>query len=347
MTSAKIINVVSGKGGTGKTLLTAVLADTLGNEGYSVLVVDLDVFVRGLTSLLYFHKKETIQLTKDDRMSVSEFFIDKGDVEISGKTKFSIERYRSFDVIPSVTRVDEILNFKDIMPDSKEQARSIITALISKIHKSYDFIIFDSRAGYDELISATHFLSDISLCVEEEDDISKVTSDNLVKQLKADYDIPVFRITNKARRVKTEDDLSMSGVENLGRVPFDMDVMKSFGKPYFWDDISRTLYKSALARAWNSLSTKIGLEKPIKNYQRVSLLGDERIERKLQFMGLKERVLFIYSMLITCIGIGYGVLGKHGISSLLEGFDPLQSLALVFGFSGLASSLYLVLKNKN
>ncbi|EKF9197470.1 ParA family protein [Vibrio cholerae] len=345
MSNSKIINVISGKGGTGKTLLTAVLADMLGNEGYSVLVIDLDVFVRGLTSLLYFHKKETIQLTQEDKMSVSEFFIDKGDVEISGKTKFSIERYRSFDVIPSVTRVDEILNFKDIMPDDKSEARSIVNTMLKSIEKDYDFIILDSRAGYDELISATHYLSDLSICVEEEDDISKITSNNLVKQLEEDANVPIFRITNKARGVHSERDLAVSGVENLGKVPFDMDVMESFGTFHFWDDISRTLYKASLARSWNLLSSKLRLEKPVTQ-QRMSLVGSEKIENRLQFISLRDRVSFIYSILITIIGLAYGVFGEQGLKELWSELGSLQTISLGFGFAGLFASLYLLLKKK-
>ncbi|ACA88878.1 AAA family ATPase [Shewanella woodyi] len=345
MSSAKVINVVSGKGGTGKTLLTAVLADILGNEGYSVLVVDLDVFVRGLTSLLYFHRKETIQLTQEDKMSVAEYFIDKGDVEVSGKSKFSNERYRSFDVIPSVTRVDEVLNFKDIMPDDKQEAREIISSMLKRLDKGYDFIIFDSRAGYDELISATHFLSDITLCIEEEDDISKITSDNLVKQLEQDANVPIFRLTNKARGIRSENDLASRGIDYLGKVPFDMDVMESFGTAYFWDDISRTLYKSALARAWNNLSSKLQLNKPVTE-NRINLIGSERLEERLQFISLKDRVVFVYSLMITIIGLSYGIFGAKGLSVFWNEFGTSQSLALVIGISGVFSSMYLLLKRK-
>ncbi|MFM5620755.1 AAA family ATPase [Aeromonas veronii] len=345
MSSAKVINIVSGKGGTGKTLLTAVLADILGNEGYSVLVVDLDVFVRGLTSLLYFHRKETIQLTQEDKMSVAEFFIDKGDVEISGKSKFSNERYRSFDVIPSVTRVDEILNFKDIMPDDKIEARDIISSMLRRLDKDYDFIIFDSRAGYDELISATHFLSDITICVEEEDDISKITSDNLVKQLEQDAKVPIFRLTNKARGIKTENDFSSRGIDYLGKIPFDMDVMESFGTPFFWDDISRTLYKSALVRAWNNLSSKLQLNKPITQ-NRINVIGSEKLEERLQFIRLKDRVIFVYSLLLTIFSISYGIFGAEGIYKIWNELGPVQLLSLVIGISGSFFSLYLLLKNK-
>lgn len=342
MDKSTIINIVSGKGGTGKTLLTSVLAEMLGNEGYKVIVIDMDVFVRGLTSLLYFHKKEVIQLAKDDEMTISELFIDKGDFEISGKSKFSISRYRSFDVIPSVSRVDELLEFKDLMPDTKEEASNIVNTMLNKISNDYDIVLLDSRAGYDELIASTHSISDISICVEEEDDISKITSDNLIKQLREDADVPLFRITNKARDIKEEEDLKSTGIAHIGKIPFDMDVMKSFGSQSFWEDISKTLYKSALAKAWNNLSAKMNLGINIE-YIRHSPIGSELIEKKLQLYSLKDRVLIIYSLIIGFLGTIYGFIGQEGLANIV--FNE-QTQGFIFGISGFAFTVYLLIIKK-
>ena len=53
MKQTKIINIISGKGGTGKSLITAVLGRLLAQEGASVLLIDYDMFVRGLTHFFY------------------------------------------------------------------------------------------------------------------------------------------------------------------------------------------------------------------------------------------------------------------------------------------------------
>jgi septum site-determining protein MinD len=180
-----VINIISGKGGTGKTLLTAVVAEMLGNEGASVLVVDLDMFVRGLTALLYFHKGETIKITENDDLPVSAFFRKKDGTENNTtKEKISISRYRSFDVCPSVSSINELLDFHDMMLYSAEEATKILNNLLKSIPDKYDFVFFDCRAGYDDLIAAAHSTSDLSICVEEDDNISMVTTDNLIEQLK-------------------------------------------------------------------------------------------------------------------------------------------------------------------
>ncbi|MBE0395182.1 ParA family protein [Citrobacter amalonaticus] len=340
----KLINIVSGKGGTGKTLLTAVLAEMLGNEDSSVLVIDLDVFVRGLTSLLYYHKKEKVQLCKDDELSISEFFMTKGDPDTSGKSKLSISRYRSFDVIPSVPRVDEILTFSDLMPDDKAEASMLISRLIKMIPEKYDFVFLDSRAGYDELIYASHLHSDITICVEEEDNISKITSENLINQMKQDCDNPIFRLINKSRSLTR--DAGIESVSHLGKIPFDMDVMNSFGKESFWDDISKTLYKYSLSNAWNTLCNKMELSPQIST-SRISPLGNESFEKKLQFYNSRDRVLMIYGALIGFMGLLYPFISNGMLSRLLLSKDAIFSITpLIMSALGFILLIYVVLKNK-
>ncbi|MUJ26322.1 AAA family ATPase [Aliivibrio fischeri] len=346
MSQPKIINIVSGKGGTGKTLLTAVLADLLGNENHSTLIVDLDVFVRGLTSLLYYHKKERIELIESNEISIADFFIDKGDMERSGSHKIATSRYRTFDVAPSVSRVDEVLKFTDLMPDTKSEAITLLNALIKKVHNKYDFILLDSRAGYDELIAASHFISDVTICVEEEDSISKITSNNLINQLKEDSDSPIFRLSNKTRTESVNMEYSSGGVEYLGAVPFDMDVMRSFGTKYFWDDISRTIYKSSIARSWNNLSNKLGWNITVDEF-RSKPFGNENVERKLQFFSVKDRILLVYGLIIGFIGAIYPLIDLMWIREVLkEPEGMLRVVSMITGALGFSMAAWVLFKNK-
>ena len=340
----KVINIVSGKGGTGKTLLTAVLAETLGNEDCKVLVVDLDVFVRGLTSLLYYHKKEKVQLCADDELTIAEFFMTKGDTLTSGKTKLAISRYRSFDVTPSVSRVDELLLFSDLMPDDKIEAKEIISNLISLIPDDYDYVFFDSRAGYDELIAASHFYSDITICVEEEDNISKITTDNLIKQMQEDCDSPIFRLINKSSA--SGDEFSQNSVSHIGKIPFDMDVMRSFGKEGFWNEISKTLYKNSLSIAWNNLANKMDLLPRIK-LTRVSPVGSGYIEKQLQFFSLKDRVIILYGIALGFLGVLYPLYNIGMIKELFSNKGFILNIASsIMGLLSFAITFSIILKNR-
>lgn len=335
-----VINVVSGKGGTGKTLFACVLANMLGDvPDTSVVVVDLDVFVRGLTSLLYFHHEEKHNLVGADEPVVANFFVEKTTGQSVENQPLAIKKYRSFDIVPAVSKIDQELEFKDVIFDSRDKAKRIVENILSKIPDRYRFVILDSRAGYDELISATHSLCDVSICVEEQDPICQVTANNLVAQLKRDSKKPLFRLINKARWLYSEKDIKLGvlGHQYLGLIPFDMDVLNSFGSKHFWREISRSLYRSNLARAWNRLSSKLDLGVELKS-SRISPVGNEHLEARMGLFAWPARVLFVYGLLIFLLGT-YGLFGRE-ISII--GKDPLRVIGFIMGMIGLGFSLFSV-----
>lgn len=335
----KIINVISGKGGTGKTLLTAVIAELLSNKGYKVLVIDLDVFVRGLTTLLYFQKNQTLKIAKEDELTVADFFKFKG--EQGYGRKLSICRYRAFDVAPSVPYVNETLIFKDIMPNSVDEAISILNALLNYIPNEYEFVFLDSRAGYDELISATHHVSDFSLCVEEADNISRSTSENLIAQLKKD-DLrkQIFRVTNKAREIYNEQD--SLGFENIGSIPFDTDVLNSFGTKNFWNEVGRSLYKDSLVKSWNLLANKMDLDVRLEE-KRTGPLGMQKVEKRISMLSTFSRINFIYGIIIVILSF-YLMFYESGFyASLMR--DPKQLFGVCMSIFGILMIVFSVFHN--
>ena len=337
-----IINVVSGKGGTGKTLFACVLADMLGNApDAATLVVDLDVFVRGLTSLLYYHREEKLSIARRDEVAVADLFVRK--MKDDNLQRLAIAKYRSFEVVPAVSRIDQELNFQDIGPNNRNEAKAIIGNLLQWIPDRYRFVILDSRAGYDELIAATHELSDVSVAVEEHDPIARVTADNLIAQLRRVCDTPLFRLVNKARGISSEEQLDQDvrSVTDLGLIPFDMDVMNAFGSKDFWDEISHSLYRSALARAWNRLAGKMQLGVNLGVPRRVSPIGSERLEARTGLLSWRKRVLLVYGLLLAGLGISYGLLGASVFEMLRE--EPLRFASLLIGVVGLGVALFAIL----
>lgn len=335
MSNTTYINIVSGKGGTGKTLLCTILADMLGTQNSNVLIIDMDIFVRGLTSLLYFHKGETLNLTNKDELSISDLFYN---YKLNHWTspKLSIHKYRSFDIIPAVSKINELFDYeKDTIFDYTYN-HDVFKKLFNLIPKDeYDFVFFDCRAGYDNLISIVHEFSDITLCVQEEDDISEITADNLVRQLEKDNSRKsVYKIINKARNIKTILDLEQKrkqGITFLGYIPFDMDIMNSFGENSFWDDISQTLYKSALSDVWNSLAKKENLNIQL-NFKRYSPLVVTELEMQFGYLQSKNRVLALAGLLLSTCGIVY-IFFQNEIIKLFEHVDRLIAVLIsLFGF---------------
>ena len=308
-----IINVVSGKGGAGKTLLTAVLAEALGRAGKRVLVADLDVFVRGLTALLFFRLDDRI--TMSDGPTVSDFLRNKSrspdkngaGIDIDEDAKAAIVRCRSFDVLPCVACVNEIFNFRDVMPDNIEEARNVLSRMLERIPGEYDYIFFDSRAGYDEFIAAAHQIGDCTLCVEESDRISRLTSDNLIAQLSRDADTPIVRVRNKVREQKENIQEKNNNINNniidAGAIPFDTDVMENFGGDAFWAEIDRSVYREALAKSWNMIADALSWPDKLKTGKRVNPIGLRYLERSLSMLSTIGRILFVYGILLALLGL--------------------------------------------
>jgi septum site-determining protein MinD len=325
----KIINVVSGKGGTGKTLITAVFAELLSKRnGLKVLVVDMDIFVRGLTCLLYFQSDKRVRLIDRGQSSVADM------ISRSPGGNPGICRYRTFDVWPSVSRVDEKLPYNDLMPNNFDEARERVGGLISLIPSDYDLVFLDSRAGYDELIAATHSLSHISLNVEEDDLVSRITSDNLVAELETVASTPVYRIVNKSMG-KHQD-----RVGDLGRIPFDADVMKTYGEEGFWVDITSSLLEPALVEIWNKLSANERLEFTLRSLRRSPIPSG--FEKSLGRINLQQRVFAIYGIVFGIGGFFLSFGGKYFYYELIS--DPYRLLGVFTAIVGVTMA-YLSLAN--
>jgi len=351
---ATIINIISGKGGTGKTLLTAVFAEMLGNAGAKVLVVDLDVFVRGLTALLYYQRNKSLKITDMDCSSVSEFFRQKGQIK---NEKAFISKYSSFDVFPSVLSVVEKLNFRDVMPNSFCEAVNILYSILDTIPKDYEFIFLDSRAGYDELIAASHSVSNFSICIEEDDDISMITSKNLIAQLDSESfpemeSKQIFRIRNKTRQNVYSEDNQLSDLFFLGSIPFDTDVMNSFGTDYFWEDIGKSLYKEAAIEVWNNLAERMELSVKLMS-RRISPLGSKKIDKRISMLSSKNRVLFSYGILMASVSLIFTIYSPflwdswYGTIFINPDFNPINMLTLLGAVLGILLILYSVIKNND
>ena len=316
---AVLVNIVSGKGGAGKSLLTAVLADSLSRAGYAVLAADLDVFVRGLTALLS-REHALPESAGNDSLAAADFFCGAG----NASSRATLIPCREFDLLPAVNIINELLNFRDLLPDTQEEACKALQTMLACLPKEYDFIFLDSRAGYDEWISAAHQICNFSICVEEEDDVSRLTSDNLMAQLRRDADKPVWRIRNKVRRRGKQSAKALSGkvspehageilshaeiagkfhAEIAGEIPFDTDIMESFGSGGFWAELDRSMYRQALCKAWNHIAESMSVPARLNSVERINPLGSRMLENRLAILSTVGRILFVFGFLIALMGL--------------------------------------------
>lgn len=330
-----VVNVVSGKGGTGKTLISALLSELLSKKGYSVAVVDLDIFVRGVTALLYFGQKENLNLRRTGLSSVADLIMDKEirshshssnsteDVPLPSDRQIAVLEYRKFHVCPAVARIDEILNHDDIMPDTYKSAKNAVDGVIEGIRQKgpFDVIILDSRAGFDEMIAASHSASDCSLLVEEDDQISSITAANLMQQLQnVKANSQVYRVINKWRGS------TYSDTRHLGNVPFDADVVSSYGDDNFFDEIVKSTFEPAIVDIWNKLCEREG-QKFFLSSNRVSPLPSKRIEDRTLSFHAKERFFIVYGLMLAVVGLVMSIGGRDTVTRLIE--DPFSAIGFM------------------
>ena len=333
--NATVINVISGKGGTGKTCFANVLANEIAkNHDHKVLVIDLDLPVRGTTNLLATTNNGKLKLAEGK--SVSSFFQEYhkmvfkpiADMQLTvdrieaQRKKFrdnfesaapAISKFDSFYVIPATDWIEgDYIDFDSIFQLTNEDINCALTTLIKSaqdsckreplhLDRQFDYIFLDNRAGYDRFVAEAHRISKFSILVEEDDNVSSTTADNLNEQLRSlqikegKITTPILRVRNKV----LQENLSKNPRNQLyvSDIPFDMDVMRFFGERRFWGNIRGTLYHRAVIKAWNDIEAKMGLS---AHLQDIGSLGVAfKIVSKLSILPALGRLLFLYGLLST------------------------------------------------
>lgn len=312
-----VVNIVSGKGGTGKTLISAVLADVVAtNTRSKVLLIDLDIFVRGLTSLLYY-ENEKRTLLKDEYVAISDILMDRGQPQLRQNVEPGVLRYRTFDIWVAVRRIDDILPHTDVFPRDFEQAREQISRLLSDVRRSYDLILLDNRAGFDELVAASHSIGDVTINIADSDLVSKVTSENLEMQLKSVCENPIYRITNKSIRDER------TNFNEIGRIPFDAEIIRTYGSEGFWHNLPNSIIASEASLAWNRLAEDESIPIRFTPPQPRQILK-ERSAGGLLRLELQERFVLAICACLIPASLYLLFASSEGLNDLLS--DPLRLL---------------------
>lgn len=343
----KIVSIVSGKGGCGKSLLTTILGRALSREGKKVLIIDMDIFVRGLTVLLYdFKKRQSSKklLTISDIFGIySEGSEYKKPIDYnSGDLAF--ERFFECDVLPAVSNIGDPLDYNDKDLSNQQFCDYQINKLLNIIDTQYDYILIDNRAGMDSLVLSSCLNSDFVLTVAEDDGVGKQTNLNLVNFLKFNKRIKnIYSIINKARKVKDYNTLKQridtkSDFNVVGIIPFDMEILEDFGSERFWMTVNETLYFKAVIDSWNQLSkSEEVVEISESKYRFPPKIFMSKSDGKYTLI---ERMLRIYSITFIFAGISVFLYSKYS-------FENISSLDLISLVSISVGVLALIISTTN
>ncbi|MBX9834508.1 MAG: MinD/ParA family protein, partial [Burkholderiaceae bacterium] len=129
-TGARIIAVTSGKGGVGKTFVSANLAAALTRRGQRVLVLDADLGLANLDVVLNLHPKITLHDVFTGKAALDDAII----VAPGG-----------FDVLLAGSGMVE---YSRLTPEVRNQFLSVIQALTPR----YDVVLLDTGAGISDVV---------------------------------------------------------------------------------------------------------------------------------------------------------------------------------------------------
>lgn len=251
----KLISIISGKGGTGKSLFTAVLGNCLSKENCRVLLVDLDIHVRGLTILLTKY-----MATSDERMSVSGALSAETNAQ-NIYNDFAVFRFQECEFIPAVLDIAEPLcgNY------GTSAFENFFRQLKLFADGQYDIVLLDCRSGLDDAVVLSANNSDYIISISEDDDVCLQANTNLVNYLRYRENlVNIYTVINKGRRISTKSDIeakinSIFDFSCIGAIPFDERIMEDYGKDRFWLSVYETLYFYGIVKFWRNFQEKTHL----------------------------------------------------------------------------------------
>ncbi len=228
----KIISIVSGKGGSGKTLIASLIG-AMASTTEKVLLIDADFGTGGLTYFLTFKvfDRGVGGLCEIMRQDVGSDYV----FRFAKPRNISELGDRKIELLP-------IGDHKKFHLNKERVDHEGLREFIEFVRHEYDYIIFDCRGGIDDDSVATCRLSDEIVVVAETDAASIRASQHLVEVLESEGMKEKIRgfIINKAMddpRQLAELYGSILFSDYLGAVPFDVEANRSFIKGDFpdWD----------------------------------------------------------------------------------------------------------------
>lgn len=143
----RIITVISGKGGVGKSTFSANTAAALSKIGQKVLLVDADINLGNLD----------VMMGIQDRVIFNAYDVALG--------RCTVEKARITDICPRIDFLSCAINTFDI----KEEVKFKIYSIIKSLKNNYDIILIDCPSGIDREVKAAIEISDTSIIITTPD----------------------------------------------------------------------------------------------------------------------------------------------------------------------------------
>lgn len=211
----KVIAVVSGKGGTGKTSFTTLTGMALAQLGKKTLLLDCDIGLRNLDLYLGVSDRALMDFT---------------DV-IAGRTTLAQAVVRH-PLYPNLYLLTAPVSFGVRLPSKREMQR-----LIDEIRRHFDFCLIDAAAGIGEAFALATCCADRAVVVTTNDPSSLRDAQRTVMELHRFPSGYLHLIVNRVRRkllqslhTTIDDAIDAAGLPLLGVIPEDENVPAVLGR---------------------------------------------------------------------------------------------------------------------
>ena len=223
----KVVAVVSGKGGSGKTMLAVALAQGAALAGREVVLVDTDFATGGLSYYLTFRE------FNNARLGLSEVLEDDAPAPPLSSWAVSGVSDRPGRNWLSKVRLVPMGDQRRFFDNTQRKSPKHLQSIINDASYLGDIVIVDCRGGIDnQSLEVCHMVDEI-LIVVETDSTSIRASQHLTDVLSAQKlrsKVAGFVLNkvmdNPTALAKTAS--SLLGIPYLGSIPFDIEATRSY-----------------------------------------------------------------------------------------------------------------------
>ncbi len=197
--SARVIVITSGKGGVGKTTITANVSTALAQLGRKVLAIDADIGLRNLDMILGLENRIVYDIVDviEGRVPVEKAFV---------KDKRGLPLY----LLPAAQTKD-----KDVMKPHQ------MVELVETVKDKFDYILIDSPAGIEGGFKTASAPAEEVIVVTNPEVSAVRDADRIIGLLEAmdkeDIKLVINRI--KLNQVKKGEMLSVEDIEQILHIP--------------------------------------------------------------------------------------------------------------------------------
>ena len=237
----KIIAVVSGKGGTGKTSFTANVGIALAEMGLRALCVDCDITLRNLD----------LALGLSDSAMMDFCDVAKGRCALENAT-VSHRKYSCLHLLTAPQTADAL-----------EVSQKQMLRLADEIRQTYDFCLIDAPAGLGLGFRLATFCADSVVVVTTTDASALRDAQRTVMELsrfpRGSVHLAVGRVQKKmlkALHTTIDDAIDMAGLPLIGVIPEDSDVPAALNRGIALRD-----FNFYAARAYENIARRLRGEK--------------------------------------------------------------------------------------